>query len=101
MGGLGQSEEFDVLWSVIGFRVKRVEGGMANTVAANEVDDQEHEQGAANQDGDGNLQAQLQVTKIRNSSHHVRAETADQLRGEHVDAHGSGVGAARHHVVKN
>src|SRR5713226_2303687 len=74
---------------------------MAQAVAANEVDDEEHQQGAAYQDGDGDLQAQLQVTKIRNPSHHVRAETAEQLRCEHVDTNGSGVSAARHHVVKN
>src|SRR6266436_200493 len=74
---------------------------MAQAVAANEVDDEEHEQGGAYQDGDGDLQAQLQVTKIRNPSHHVRAETAEQLRCEHVDTNGSGMSAARHHVVKN
>ncbi len=74
---------------------------MAEAVAANEVDDEEHEERAANQDGDGDLQSQLQVVKIRDFPDHVRAETAEQLRGEHVDADGSGVRATGHHVVKN
>ncbi len=55
---------------------------MAQAVAANEVDDEEHQQGAAYQDGDGDLQAQLQVTKIRNPSHHVRARGAASCREE-------------------
>jgi len=51
--------------------------------------------------GDGDLQAQLQVPQIGYFSDHVRAQAAEQLRGEHVHAHGSGMGAARHHVMKN
>ena len=39
--------------------------------------------------------------KIGDFPHHLRAETAKQLRGEHVDADASGVRAARHHVMKN
>jgi len=37
---------------------------MANTIAAYEVDNEQHEQGAENQHGDCDLQAKLQVTRI-------------------------------------
>jgi hypothetical protein len=65
------------------------------------MDDQKHEQRPADHDGDGNLQAKLHVVKIRDLANHVGPEPAHQLSGKHVDADGSGVRAARHHVVKN
>jgi len=57
---------------------------MAEAVAADEVDDQKHEQRAADHDGNGDLQTELHVVKIGDFTDHVRAETAEQLRGEHV-----------------
>ena len=74
---------------------------MAEAVAANEVNDEEHKQSAANHDSDGDLQTELQVVEIRDLADHLRAKAAHQLRGKHVDADGSGVRSARHHVMKN
>src|SRR2546429_3252569 len=51
--------------SVSGFCVERSERRMAEAVAANEVNDEEHKQGAANHDSDGDLQTELQVVEIR------------------------------------
>src|SRR2546429_122126 len=67
---------------VAGFRVKRFQDGMANAVASNKVNHQKHEQGAANHHGHGDLQADLQVVLVGDSTHHVRAQSAQQLRGE-------------------
>jgi len=73
---------------------------MAEAVAANEVNDEEHKQSAANHDSDGDLQTELQVVEIRDLADHLRAKAAHQLRGKHVNADGSGVRSARHHVMK-
>src|SRR5271168_4643743 len=86
---------------VAAFGVEDFEGGVAEAVAADEVNDKEHEEGAADHDGDGDLQAELQIAKVGDPSNYLRTEPADQLRGEHVDADGGGVGAAGHHVVEN
>src|SRR5712691_1218028 len=74
---------------------------MAEAVAANEVNDEEHKQSAANHDGDGDLQTELQVVKIRDLADHLRAKAAHQLCRKHVDADGSGMRSAGHHVMKN
>src|SRR5260370_3776352 len=81
--------------------VKCVETGMPNPIPPDKVNYQKHEQRAANQHSDCDLQAKLQVTKIGNPPYHVRTQAADQLRGKHVHADRSGVRAARHHVMKN
>ena len=74
---------------------------MAEAIAANEMNDQEHKQRAANHDGDGDLQTQLQVVEIRDLADHLGAKAAHQLRGKHVNADGRGVRSAGHHVMKN
>lgn len=73
---------------------------MANAVAPDEVNDQQHQKRAANHHGSGDLQAKLQVVKIRNLTHDVRTQPANQLGGKHVHAYGSSMRATRHHVVQ-
>src|ERR1700687_1043436 len=73
---------------------------MAEAVAANEVNDEEHKQSAANHNSDGDLQTELQVAKIRDLANHLRDKDAHQLRGKNVDADGSVVRASGHHVMK-
>src|SRR4030088_85558 len=87
--------------SVAGFGVERGERRMAEAVAANEVNDEEDKQSAANHDSDGDLKRELQVEKIRDLADHLRAKASYQLRGKHVNADGSGVRSAGHHVMKN
>jgi hypothetical protein len=41
----------------------------------------------------------LHVVQIGNSTYQLRAKSTDKLGNEHVDAYGSCVRAARHHVV--
>src|SRR5437016_14674355 len=73
---------------------------MAEAVAADEVDHQEHQKGAAYHHNYGDLQAEDQIGEIIEAPDYVRPENStEQLRGEHVHAYGRGVGAARHHVV--
>src|SRR5260370_11723113 len=74
---------------------------MPNPIPPDKVNYQKHEQSAANQHGNCDLQAKLQVTKIGNPPDYVRTEAADQLGGKHVDADRSGMRSPRHHVMKN
>jgi len=73
---------------------------MTNAIAPDEVNDQKHEQRSADHDRDRDLQANLQIAEIRDLADDVRSKPADQLCCEHVDADGSGMRAAGHHVVK-
>src|SRR6266403_6314944 len=72
---------------------------MPQAVAANEVNYQEHQQTAGDHHGDGNLQAELHVVEVGNSTNELRAKSSDKLGNKHIDANGSRVRAARHHVV--
>src|SRR5207302_2047063 len=87
--------------SVAPFGMESVERWMAEAVAANEVDNQKHQQRAANHDRHSDFQPELHVVKIGDFPNHVRTESAEQLRGEHVNTDASGVRSARHHVMKN
>src|SRR6266403_2621082 len=87
--------------SVAGFRVESVEGLVTDTIPPDEVDDEEHEQRSADHDRDGELQPHLQVAEIRDLADDVRSKPANQLCREHIDADGSGMRAAGHHVVKH
>ena len=49
---------------------------MAEAVATNEVNDQKHKKRPADHDGDGDLQAQLHVVKVRDLADHVGSEPA-------------------------
>ena len=74
---------------------------MPNPIPPDKVNYQKHEQSAANQHGNCDLQAKLQVTKIGNPPDYVRTEAADQLGGKHVDADGSSVSALRSEIVNH
>ena len=74
---------------------------MANAVAPDEVNDEQHEQRAANQHGNGDLQPNLKVAEIGDFPHNGGAKPANQLRGKHVNSHRGSMRAARHHVVKD
>jgi hypothetical protein len=63
--------------SVAGLSVENIQSRMAEAIAAYEVNDEKHQQCAANQDGDGDLQTELKIVKIRDSADHVGAEAAD------------------------
>src|SRR5258707_25479 len=87
--------------SIARFSVERIQCRMPHSIPPDKVNHQQHEQRAAHQNSNGNLQTKLQVTNIGDFPHHVWPQSADQLRGKHVNANGSGVRAPRHHVVKN
>src|SRR3989442_5652900 len=87
--------------SVAGFGVERIEGWMTNAIASDEVNDEKHEQRAADHDCDGDLQTNLQIAEIRDLADDMRSKPANQLCREHVDADGSGMRTAGHHVVKH
>src|SRR4029077_17084416 len=86
--------------SIARFGVESVEAGMPNPIPPDKMNSKKQEEGAENQRGDCDLQAKLQVAKIRDSSYDVRTQAADQLRSEHVNADRGGVRAPRHHVMK-
>ena len=46
---------------------------MMQAIAADEIDHEEHQQRAANHDGDGYLQAKLKVTGVRDFPHKLRS----------------------------
>src|SRR6266852_2579603 len=87
--------------AVAGFRVESVEGLVTDAIPPDEVDDEEHEQRSADHDRDGELQPHLQVAEIRDLADDVRSKPANQLCRKHVDTDGSGMCAARHHVMKH
>jgi len=64
--------------------VEYIQRGMAEPVAANEVNHQKHEQRAANQNGNSDLQAELKIVQIGNFAHNLGAQAADQLRRKHI-----------------
>ena len=72
---------------------------MAQAVATNEVDDQEHEQPAQHHYGNSDLQAELHVVKIGNSANNLRTEPAHKLSDKHIQTYRRGMGALGHHVV--
>src|SRR5712675_788258 len=72
---------------------------MPQAVAANEVNYQKHQQAAGYHHGYGNLQAELHVVKVGNSTNELRAKSSDKLGNKHIDADRGGVRTARHHVV--
>src|SRR6266436_41708 len=86
--------------AVAGFRVESVEGLVTDAIPPNEVYDEKHEQRPTDHDRDGQFQPHLQVAEIRDLADDVRSKPANQLCCEHVDADGSGMCAAGHHVVK-
>src|ERR1700674_742514 len=80
--------------------MERIEGWMTNAIAPDEVNDEKHQQRAADHDRDGDLQSNLQIAEIRDFADDVRSKPANQLCCEHVHADGSGMSPAGHHVVK-
>src|ERR1700737_2180077 len=74
---------------------------MAQAVAANEVNHQEHQQAAANHHGNCDLQTKLHVVKIGNSAYQLRTKSPYKLRDKHVHADGGRMRPPRHHVVNN
>lgn len=83
------------------FGVEGFEMRMAEAIAPDEMNHQNHKQGAAHEHGDGELQTDLKIAKIGNFADNLGTESADELRREHVDADGSGVSAAGHHIVND
>src|SRR5256885_2506393 len=81
--------------------MKRFHCRMPQPIAANKVNHQQHQQRAANQHRRGNLQRDLQIALIGDFPDNLRAESADKLRREHVNADRSRVRPPRHHVVNH
>ena len=66
--------------------MKRFHCRMPQSIAANKMNHQQHQQRTANQNRRGNLQRNLLVALIGDLSNNFRTQSADKLRREHVYA---------------
>jgi hypothetical protein len=86
---------------VASFEAEGSKAGMVQAVAADEVDNKKHQERTADHNRDGNLEAELKVASIGNSSDELRPQSAQELGHKHIDSNGSGMGALRRQVMQD
>src|SRR5215468_10394022 len=87
---------------IAGLDAKRIQLGMADAIAADEVHHQKHQERATDHHHDSDLQTENQVRQVVKAPYDIRSEnSAKELRRKHIDADRRSVSAARHHVVNH